>query len=49
MELEIEYWRAKLCDAVDRYGSLQHPEVIRLSHILDDWVVKAERLQTVTL
>lgn len=38
----LEYWRDQLAQAVERWGSLQHPEVIRISTILDEYVVAAQ-------
>ncbi len=43
MEFALEYWRQRLADAVDRYGSFVHPEVVRVSQILDDYVAKVQR------
>lgn len=40
---DLEYWRDQLAQAVKRRGSLQHPEVLRISTILDQYVVAAQK------
>ena len=37
------YWQNRLETAVIRYHSLTHPEVLRVSQILDRWIVLAQR------
>ncbi|MCL5115861.1 MAG: aspartyl-phosphate phosphatase Spo0E family protein [Firmicutes bacterium] len=37
----IEYLRGRLMASVEQYGDLQHPEVLRLSRILDRFVILA--------
>ncbi len=39
------YWQNRLKTAVTRYHSLTHPEVLRVSRILDRWIVLAQRSQ----
>ncbi len=41
-DVTLEYWRTRLADAVAQYGSLTHPEVVRISTILDEYIVAAQ-------
>lgn len=39
----IEYWHQRLVETVESRGSLLHPEVLRVSQILDLCIVDAQR------
>ena len=38
----VEYWRDHLVRTAEQYGNLQHPEVLRVSRILDQYVLHAQ-------
>jgi hypothetical protein len=39
----VEHWRRYLARTFELYGHLQHPEVLRVSRILDQCVLQAQR------
>lgn len=38
----VEYWRARLVAIAENYDTMSHPEVIRVSEILDRCIVNAQ-------
>ncbi len=38
----MEYWRTQLTQVVEHYGTLHHPEVLRVSEVLDRCVVRVQ-------
>jgi len=43
MPEDLEYWRSVLTGAVLRRGTLQHPEVLWVSRMMDAWIVAEQR------
>ncbi len=40
---DLEYWRRRLVTLVKQRGSLTHADVLRVSRILDELIVEAQR------